>query len=195
MPLPISRSGVGLHDRSPVFVFPIRDGGRVVGFAPAGGYGCGAHAPRGAHAPGRLAAQACVPSALRPSLRDGWRLATSASKVRAINDARLSRTNEITRTHGAVVAPSPEFPAHVADELVKARVEPGFQRLSKRHQLEVGVVPDSYTPLAEAQRVRGTLGDRVAALRKHVAQLRSAPDGRQGHPGARQLLGDAGVAR
>ena len=56
MPLPISRSGAGLHGRRPVFVFPVREGGRVVGFAPAGGY------VRGAHAPGHLAARACVPS-------------------------------------------------------------------------------------------------------------------------------------
>ena len=51
MPLPISRLGSGLHGRRPALVFPLRERGRVVGFAPAGGHA------RGDRAPSHLAAR------------------------------------------------------------------------------------------------------------------------------------------
>ena len=54
-----------------------------------------------------------------------WQGRANARKVRAIDDARMSRTNEITRTHETIVTPSPEFPAHVVDELARACVELG----------------------------------------------------------------------
>ena len=54
-----------------------------------------------------------------------WQGRASARKVRAIDDARMSRTNEITRTSETITTPSPEFPAHVVDELAKACVELG----------------------------------------------------------------------
>jgi len=55
-----------------------------------------------------------------------WQGRASARKVRAIDDGRMSRTNEITRTHETITTPSPEFPAHVVDELARACVERGI---------------------------------------------------------------------
>jgi hypothetical protein len=46
-------------------------------------------------------------------------------KLRAIDDARRSRTNEMQRMHETIVTPSPEFPAHVLAELARACVELG----------------------------------------------------------------------
>ena len=40
-----------------------------------------------------------------------WQGRASNRKVRAIDDARMSLTNEITRTHETITTPSPEFPA------------------------------------------------------------------------------------
>ena len=54
-----------------------------------------------------------------------WQGRANARKVRAIDDARMSLTNQITRTHETIVTPSPEFPAHVVDELAKACAELG----------------------------------------------------------------------
>ena len=54
-----------------------------------------------------------------------WQGRASNRKVRAIDDARMSLTNEITRTHETITTPSPEFPAHVVDELARACVELG----------------------------------------------------------------------
>jgi len=55
-----------------------------------------------------------------------WQGSADARKVRAIDDARLSRTNEATRMHETIVTPSPEFPAHVLDELARICVERGI---------------------------------------------------------------------
>lgn len=55
-----------------------------------------------------------------------WQGRASARKVRAIDDGRMSRTNEITRTRETITTPSPEFPAHVVDELARACVELGI---------------------------------------------------------------------
>ena len=46
-------------------------------------------------------------------------------KLRAIDDARMSRTNEMQRMLETIVTPSPEFPAHVLHELARACVERG----------------------------------------------------------------------
>ena len=54
-----------------------------------------------------------------------WQGRANARKVRAIDDARMSRTNEITRTFETISTPSPEFPAHVIDELARACAEMG----------------------------------------------------------------------
>lgn len=55
-----------------------------------------------------------------------WQGRAGARKVRAIDDGLMSRTNEITRTHETIVTPSPEFPAHVVDELARACVARGI---------------------------------------------------------------------
>lgn len=54
-----------------------------------------------------------------------WQGRADARKVRAIDDARMSRTNEATRMHETIVTPSPEYPAHVLDELACICAERG----------------------------------------------------------------------
>ena len=49
-----------------------------------------------------------------------------AGKLRVIDDAKQSRTNEMQRLHETIVTPSPEFPAHVLEELARACVEAGI---------------------------------------------------------------------
>jgi len=51
----------------------------------------------------------------------------SAGKLRAIDDAKQSRTNEMQRLRETIVTPSPEFPAHVLEELARACVEAGVE--------------------------------------------------------------------
>ena len=55
-----------------------------------------------------------------------WQGSAAARKVRAIDDARMSLTNAITRMHETIVTPSPEFPAHVLDELAHECVRRGI---------------------------------------------------------------------
>ena len=55
-----------------------------------------------------------------------WQGSADARKVRAIDDARMSRTNEATLMRETIVTPSPEFPAHVLDELARICVERGI---------------------------------------------------------------------
>ena len=50
----------------------------------------------------------------------------SGGKLRAIDDARRSRSNEMQRVHETIVTPSPEFPAHVLDALARACVDQGI---------------------------------------------------------------------
>ena len=56
----------------------------------------------------------------RFGILQGW-----AGKLRVIDDAKQSRTNEMQRLHETIVTPSPEFPAHVLDELARACVDAG----------------------------------------------------------------------
>lgn len=55
-----------------------------------------------------------------------WQGRPPNEKVRAVDDARLSRTNEMIRLLETIVTPSPEFPAHVLDELARACVDAGI---------------------------------------------------------------------
>ena len=49
-----------------------------------------------------------------------------AEKVRAIDDGKLSRTNEMTRVLETITTCSPDFPAHVLDELIRACLDMGI---------------------------------------------------------------------
>ena len=49
-----------------------------------------------------------------------------AQKVRAIDDGKLSRTNEMQRVLETITTPSPDFPAHVLDELIRACLDMGM---------------------------------------------------------------------
>ena len=49
-----------------------------------------------------------------------------AQKVRAIDDGKLSRTNEMQRVLETITTPSPDFPAHVLDELIRACLNMGM---------------------------------------------------------------------
>jgi len=55
-----------------------------------------------------------------------WQGREAARKVRAIDDARRSQTNKMQRMRETIVTPSPEFPAHVLDELLRACIEMGM---------------------------------------------------------------------
>ena len=48
-----------------------------------------------------------------------------AGKLRVIDDAKQSRTNDMQRLRETIVTPSPEFPAHVLEELARACVAAG----------------------------------------------------------------------
>ena len=47
-------------------------------------------------------------------------------KVRRIDDGKLSRTNLMQRLHETITTPSPDFPAHILDEIIKACLEMGI---------------------------------------------------------------------
>ena len=49
-----------------------------------------------------------------------------AEKVRAVDDGKLSRTNEMTRVLETITTCSPDFPAHVLDELIRACLAMGI---------------------------------------------------------------------
>ena len=49
-----------------------------------------------------------------------------AEKVRAVDDGKLSRTNEMTRVQETITTCSPDFPAHVLDEIIRACLEIGI---------------------------------------------------------------------
>ena len=55
-----------------------------------------------------------------------WQGRAVARKVRAIDDAKRSLTNKMTRPVETIVTPSPEFPAHVLDELLRACIDLGM---------------------------------------------------------------------
>ena len=47
-------------------------------------------------------------------------------KVRRIDDGKLSRTNLMQRLQETITTPSPDFPAHILDEIIKACLEMGM---------------------------------------------------------------------
>ena len=49
-----------------------------------------------------------------------------AEKVRAVDDGKMSRTNEMTRVRETITTCSPDFPAHVLDEIIRACLERGI---------------------------------------------------------------------